>query len=274
MSLTIGTAPFGKTPRGSFNFERRGPERTIWWEEHPRAVRAVFAGTTVAASSRVRLLHETDQLPVYYFPEDDVRTDLLEPSERKTRCPEKGQATYWSVVVDGRVSEDATWSYPEPVEGAPPLAGYYAFHWDRIDHWYEEDEEVCVHPPDPYHRIDCRRSSRRIRISLDGEVLAESDRPTILFETGLPPRFYLSPADVRTELLVPSDSTTECPYKGTASYWSVEAGGTRHDDLVWYYPQPLPEAAKVQGLYACFNERVDLEVDGERWDRPVTKFSR
>ncbi len=273
MALTIGTAPFGTDPGGVLNATVEGPERVIWWEDHPRRVRVTVGGEVVAESSRMKLLHETGELPVYYFPDEDVRSELLEPSDHHTWCPYKGRASYRSVRVGDRLAEDAAWRYPEPIEGAPPLAGYTAFFWHRMDRWYEEDEEVFVHAPDPYHRIDCRRSSRHVRVALDGVVLAESDRPTVLFETGLPPRFYLSPADVRSELLEPSDAHTECPYKGRASYRSVRVRGALHEDLVWCYPQALPEATKVQGLLCFYNERVDLEVDGEAWDRPVTKFS-
>ncbi|MDQ3966496.1 MAG: DUF427 domain-containing protein, partial [Actinomycetota bacterium] len=141
------------------------------------------------------------------------------------------------------------------------------------DAWYEEDEEVFVHPRDPYHRVDILDSSRHVRVLVNGEVVAETDRPELLFETGLPTRYYIPPEDVREELLVPSDTTTQCPYKGVASYWSVDAGGELFEDLSWYYPEPLPEAAKISGLLCFFNERVDLEVDGEKQPRPRTRWS-
>jgi uncharacterized protein (DUF427 family) len=115
---------------------------------------------------------------------------------------------------------------------------------NKIDACLEEDEEVFVHPRDPYHRVDILESSRHVKVSLNGEVVAETERPRILFETGLPPRYYIPLEDVREDVLVPSEKTTRCPYKGVASYWSVEAGGERVEDLVWYYPEPLPEAQR------------------------------
>ena len=171
------------------------------------------------------------------------------------------------------MAENAVWSYPEPIDSAPPIAGYLAFYWKKMDAWYEEDEEVFVHPRDPYHRVDILESSRHVKVSVNGEVVAETKRPKILFETGLPPRYYIPPEDVREDVLLESEKTTRCPYKGIASYYSVEAGGDRVEDLVWYYPEPIAEAAKIKGHLAFFNEKVDLEVDGEEQERPKTQWS-
>jgi uncharacterized protein (DUF427 family) len=274
MTLTIGTGPFGEQSSGTFNFDTGMLQpHTLYFEDSPRRVRVVFNGETIADSRRVKLLHETGHLPVYYFPMEDVSMDLLEESAHTTHCPFKGDASYWSVRVGDEVSENAVWSYPEPIETAPPIDGYLAFYWRMMDHWYEEDEEVFVHPRDPYHRVDVLESSRRVKVRVNGEVVAETDRPKVLFETGLPPRYYIPPEDVREDVLLGSEKTTRCPYKGIAAYWSVEAGGGRVDDLVWYYPDPIPEAAKIEGHLAFFNEKVDLEVDGEVQERPRTQWS-
>jgi uncharacterized protein (DUF427 family) len=274
MTLTIGTGPFGDQGDKSFNFEVRAPsDHLLYFEDSPRRVRVVFGGETVADSRRAKLLHEAGLLPVYYFPIEDVRMELLEESDHTTHCPYKGDASYWSVRAGVRVAENAVWSYLEPIDSAPPIAGYLAFYWRKMDHWYEEDEEVFVHPRDPYHRVDVLESSRHIKVSVGGEVVAETQHPIILFETGLPPRYYMPPEDVRREALLESEKTTQCPYKGVASYWSVEAGGERVEDLVWYYPEPIPEAAKIKGHLTFFNEKVDLEVDGEVQERPRTQWS-
>jgi uncharacterized protein (DUF427 family) len=274
MTLTIGTGPFGEQGEKTFNFEVEAPrDHVLYFEDSPRRVRVVFGGETVADSRHVKLMHEKGLLPLYYFPEEDVRMDLLEESDHTTYCPFKGDASYWSVRVGDEVAENAVWGYPEPIEDAPPLSGYLAFYWRMMDHWHEEDEEVYVHPRDPYHRVDVLASSRHVRVSVNGEVVAETDRPKILFETGLPPRYYIPPEDVREEALVPSDKETQCPYKGVASYYSVEAGGEQVEDLIWYYSEPIPEAAKMKGHLAFFNEKVDLEVDGEQQDRPKTQWS-
>ena len=274
MTLTIGTGPFGDQGEKTFNFEVRAPrDHVLFFEDSPRRVRVVLGGKTVADSRRVKLMHETRHLPVYYFPEEDVRMDLLEATDHATTCPFKGEASYWSVRVGENVAENAVWSYPDPIESAPPIAGYLAFYWRTMDHWYEEDEEVFVHPRDPYHRVDVLESSRRVKVSVKGEVLAETNRPIVLFETGLPPRYYIPPEDVREDVLVPSDRHTQCPYKGTASYHSIEAGGETAKDLVWLYPEPIAAAEKIRGNLSFFNEKVDLEVDGELQERPITQWS-
>jgi uncharacterized protein (DUF427 family) len=276
MSLTIGTAPFGREPSGSFNAAvhvAADAGHVLYFEDSQRRVRGVFAGETIVDSTRAKLMHETGLLPVYYFPVEDVKAELLEPTEHSTHCPFKGDASYWSVAIGERVAENAVWRYPAPIEGAPPLAGYMAFYWKALDQWFEEDEEVFVHPRDPYTRVDVLDSSRHVRVSVNGEVVAETTRPKLLFETGLPTRYYIPAADVRADALEPSDTTTRCPYKGIATYRSVTAGGEREDSLVWTYEDPIPEVAPIAGLLAFFNERVDIEVDGELQERPRTRWS-
>jgi uncharacterized protein (DUF427 family) len=199
--------------------------------------------------------------------------ELLDPTDHTSHCPYKGDASYWSVRVGDRIAENAVWSYPDPIPGAPPLSGYLAFYWNRMDEWWEEDEPAIVHPRDPYHRIDILDTSRHVKVSVSGEVVAETRRARVLFETGLPPRWYFPPVDVRPEVLIPSDKRTGCAYKGWASYWSVRAGGGEEEDLVWTYLEPRSEAAPIQAYLAFFNERVDLEVDGELQERPLTQWS-
>lgn len=242
-------------------------------QDSPKRVRGFFNDEVVVDSSRARLLFETRHLPVYYFPLEDIRQDLLVPTDHTTHCPYKGDARYWSVTVGDRVVENAVWNYPHPIEGCPDISGLAAFYWNKMDAWFEEDEEVFVHPKDPYHRIDVLESSRHIEISVDGVKIADSHRPKLLFETGLPTRYYLPKLDVRVDLLQPSDSHTRCPYKGVASYWSLDAKGEMMKDLVWSYPTALPEVYKIAGLVCFYNERVDLDVDGERQERPKTQWS-
>jgi len=274
MALTKGTGPFGERRSGIFNFDTSVLKgHTLYFEDCPKRVRAVFNGETVADSRQVKILHETGHLPVYYFPEEDIRKDLLEPSDHITHCPFKGDAHYWSVRVRDRIAENAVWSYPEPLEDAPPISGYVAFYHGAMDKWLEEDEEIFVHPRDPYHRVDVLDSSRHVRVLVNGKLVAETERPKLLFETGLPTRYYIPPEDIREELLVPSGTKTQCPYKGVASYWSVDAGGERVEDLVWSYQEPIPEAGKIKGHLCFFNERVDLEVDSEEQPRPQTQWS-
>lgn len=273
MSLTLGTAPFGRDPQGTFNFEPAGPGRVLYFESSPRRVRVTLDGVTVADSVRMKLLHESGHLPVYYFPLDDVDASLLETTDTSTHCPLKGDASYFDLVVGERRVPDAAWTYPDPVAGAPFLAGYVAFFWDAVDHWYEEDEEIIVHAPDPYHRIDVRSGSRHVVVSAGGRVVADTKRPKLLFETGLPTRYYILPEDVDLAALKPSATTTQCPYKGTADYFSIAREGAEQREVAWRYRSPSPEVAPIAGLICFFNERCDIEVDGVAEKRPTTQWS-
>ena len=151
------------------------------------------------------------------------------------------------------------WHYPEPLEQAPPIEGLAALYWKAMDAWYEEDEEVFGHLRDPYTRVDVRESSRHVTVRAGGELVAETHRPKLLFETGLPVRYYLSPEDVRTDLLTPSDVETYCPYKGTASYWTLEAGGERVEDGAFTYREPFPEAAPARGHICLLGQGIEIE---------------
>lgn len=238
---------------------------TLEWIESPKQVRVMFNGQYIANSKNVKILNETGHTPVYYFPEKDLRMDFLEATEHSTHCPFKGDASYWSVRVGDQLAENAVWSYPDPIEGAKYLAGHYAFYWEKMDAWFEEDEEIYVHPRDPNTRIDTRLSSRAVRVVHDGEMIADTNRPTLLFETGLPVRYYMPKADVRMDLLVPSDTITRCPYKGGAKYYSIKIGDEIHKDLVWYYPTPLPEAVGIKDLVCFYHENIhEFYVDDRR----------
>ena len=253
MSLTMGTGPFGHAPAGVFAADKP----LLYVESSPRRLRGLFAGETVVDSRRVMLVHEHGQLPRAYFPVDDVRTDLLVRSAHSTHSPGKGDAVYWSLRAGGRTVDDAAWAYPDP-----PLRDHIAFFVKAMDGWLEEDEPMIGHVRDPYHRVDVVRTSRYVRVSLDGTVLAASDRTLVIFETGLPPRWYFPVEDIAADL-VPSELRTTCSYKGHADYFSVRAGGASHENLAWTYVKPHHDAEAVAGRVAFFNERVQITVDGE-----------
>lgn len=234
-------------------------------------VRVYFGGEKVADSRRPLYVWEKPYYPAYYFPVEDVNTDLLVETGETKRSPSRGDAVVYTVKAGGAEAVAAAYAYPDsPI---PELRDHVAFVWRKMDHWFEEDEEVYVHPRDPYTRVDTLRSSRHVRVEVDGVTVADSDSPTLLFETGLPVRYYLPKTDVRLDLLRPSDTHTECPYKGVASYWSVEVDGTLHEDIVWGYDFPLPESLPIAGLVCFYNEKVDIFVDGELQERPKTIFS-
>lgn len=259
-----GSGPLGPKPAGHFN-----AAQTLYLEPTPKRIRVIVAGETIADSRRAMLLQESGLQPVYYFPPEDVRSDLLEPTDKHTHCPKKGDASYYTIRAGSRLVANGAWCYPEPLADAPrALRGLIAFYWDKVDTWLEEDEEVIGHARDPYHRIDVRRTSRHIKVSLDGQLLAETTRAVALFESNLPTRWYIPREDVVADL-VGSDTDTVCPYKGHASYHSARLdGGEVVEDLVWSYTEPFDEVADVAGLLCFYNEQVDIELDGEAAPRP------
>jgi len=249
------------------NDNARGAVRV---EQGAKRVRIYLAGRLVADTRRPFLVWEVPYYPAYYLPLADVVAEL-EPIGKTAHSPSRGEAQIFDVRVEGATAESAAKRYPDsPLE---QLRDLVRFDWNAMDEWLEEDEPVYVHPRDPYTRVDILASSRHVRVAVDGVTVGDSVRPRILFETGLPPRYYLPLSDIRAELLIPSDTQTHCPYKGTAGYWSVDTGHGMHRDLVWIYRTPLPESQKIAGLACFYNEKVDIYLDGELQERPRTKFS-
>jgi uncharacterized protein (DUF427 family) len=212
------------------------PERVVYVEPWPRRVRALAGHEAIVDSERTVLVYETGGLPRYAFPVEDVSFEA---------------------------------------EPEPEVDGYVRVPWEAADRWLEEDEEIIVHPHDPYHRIEVLRSSRQVRVLVDRELLAESSRPRILFETGLPPRYYLPREDVRMESLEPADIGTGCAYKGWATYWDAVTSNGRVLAVAWSYPEPLREGELVQDLLCFFQERQEIavEVDGVVAETPPTPWS-
>ncbi len=211
------------------------PKRVVLVEPLGRRLRATRGTTTVIDTDDAQLVHVTGQLARYAIPKQDVHV---------------------------------------PAEPHPDVDDHVTVAWDTVDAWYEEDERVFVHPRDPYHRIDCLPTSRRVQVAVAGQVLAESTRATALYETALPVRYYLPPEDVRLDLLQPSSTTTECAYKGTADHFAVTLED-EHLDVAWIYElgRTRREGEPVAGRIAFYNERVDLTVDGQLGDRPETEWS-
>jgi uncharacterized protein (DUF427 family) len=240
-------------------------------ERSAKRVRAYLGGEAVADSRHPLLVWEVPYYPAYYFPVGDIRTDVLVETDTVTHSPSRGDAFHFTVRVGGEKRVDAAWRYVDST--IEELRDAVRFDWEAMDGWFEEDEEVYVHPRDPYTRVDILETSRHVRVELDGVVLADSTHAHVLFETGLPPRWYLPKVDVRMDLLEPTATVSHCPYKGQAQYWSARVVDRTVADLVWSYRTPLPESQKIAGMVAFCNERVDLVIDGERLARPKTKFS-
>ena len=209
-------------------------------ESCPRRIRAYRAGLCVVDTTNAEYFWEHEYFPAWFIRESDVVLDVL-PSDvvrRDVRMP-----------------------------------GHVCVVWSSVDQWFEEDEEVFVHPQDPYKRVDVRDSSRHVQIVIDGTVLADCHRPVLLFETSLPTRYYLPKLDVRFDLLVPTAKVTNCPYKGTAEYWSLEVNGKNYPDIVWGYRCPKPDLTKIAGHVCFYDEQVDVILDGVSLSRPITQFS-
>jgi uncharacterized protein (DUF427 family) len=213
--------------RTSENTSERGGGVRV--EQGAKRIRAYLGGEVVADTTRPLLVWEHPRYPAYYLPAGDVRLDLLQPQQYET----------------------------SPLE---TLRDTVRLDWDAMDAWFEEDEQVFVHPRDPYTRVDILSSSRHVRVVVDGTTLAETVKPTLLFETGLPVRYYLPKTDVQMNLLTPSDRVTRCPYKGQAEYWSLRDGD--RPDVAWSYRTPLPESQKIAGLVCFYQDKVDVYVDG------------
>jgi uncharacterized protein (DUF427 family) len=243
-------------------------------EPNHRRLRVLVDGVVIADTIDSIYLFETGHRPVYYFPKNDIRFGLLEHTDHSTHCPYKGDAEYWSIVVGERRIDNAVWSYPSPLPDAPDLSAYAAFYWNKVDNWFEEDEEVFVHARDPYSRVDALRSSRRVEVRINGETVADTTSPTLLFETGLPTRYYIPKLDVRMDLMRASTLTTQCPYKGTANYYSAAVPGAEVvENIAWVYRIPLPQVPTIQNMLCFFNEHVDIVVDGVLQERPRTSWS-
>jgi uncharacterized protein (DUF427 family) len=239
-------------------------------EPVPRRIRAYLAGEKVLDTTRALYVWEWPSYPQYYIPLADVRRDVLVP-DGEPRHTGQGSAELHGLRAGRELRPRAARLITE--SGIAGLSGTVRFDWDALDAWYEEDEQVFVHPRSPYTRVDALRSDRPVRIELDGVVLADAPWSVLVFETGLPTRYYIGRTHIHFEHLVPTDTVTACPYKGvTSGYWSVRAGGRVHADLAWSYNFPTYQLLPIAGMIAFYNERVDIVLDGMLLERPHTHF--
>ena len=269
MNRSATTQSTKRVPAAS---ERARLKDGVHIELSPRRVRAYFDHQVLADSQRVLLVYETKRPPLYWFPMEDVRMDRLAAKE----SPGGGahEKVYWHSNTAGREADKVAWGYADPDGDLAPLEDHVALYWNAMDAWFEEDEEVFVHPRDPYTRVDTVHSSRNVRIEVDGQVIADTNRPVLLYETGLPTRYYIPKIDVRMDLLRPSTLTTACPYKGTAGYYSVAVPESDVvENIAWYYRTPIPQVPTIENMVCFFNEKVDILVDGVLQERPHTSWS-
>lgn len=235
-------------------------------EPVPRRVRAMVGADVVLDTTRALYVWEVPYYPQFYIPRDDVRADML-VADGKTEDTPRGPVDLHTLTVGVSRQENAAKVLTDST--VPDLAGTVRFEWEALERWFEEDEEIFVHPRSPYARVDALRSRRTVRIELDGIVLAESAAPVMVFETGLPTRYYLDPTEVDFTHLVATDTASQCPYKGrTTGYWSATVNGAVYDDLAWVYHFPTRQLQPIAGLIAFYNEKVDVFLDGTFVDRP------
>lgn len=256
------------------------------YEPIAKRIRGLVGGAVVVDSTGALLVWEPRRVvPSYAVPGGDVLGELVPAPATDVSGRPIRLAPGWPSMYDPSTAFALHTAEGEALtlrsgdgerEGAafrpadPDLSRYVVLDFYAFDTWLEEDEEVVAHPRDPFHRVDVRRSSRYVRIQRDGQLLAESKRPNLVFETALPVRSYLPPEDVRLDLLKPSPTRTACPYKGQASYLSFPPEAP---DIAWMYERPLPDAVQLTGLVAFFDEHVDVTVDGEACLRPVSPWS-
>jgi uncharacterized protein (DUF427 family) len=224
-------------------------------------MRAVLSGETVLDSRGGVLLWETGSFPAFYYPLADARQDVLVDT-----ATEKGQDAprRWSMRVGERLVEGCVTASPRRADGEELLSGYVTVEFGAMDRWFEEDDPVYGHPRDPYHRVDVRSASRHVVVRHADQVVAESDRPKLVFETGNPIRYYLPEADVGVELLAKSEMVSRCPYKGEGQHWHLSAGGEQVENAAWSLPHPLPEGLAAAQHICFYPEKVEVEVDGSR----------
>ncbi|MGB3736413.1 MAG: DUF427 domain-containing protein [Ilumatobacter sp.] len=236
--------------------------------ENPKWIRGYRNGRLVVDSRRTLFVWEHEYYPAWYVPVDDVDADVV-----VTSSTFDGDARGAGSMVDLHLGADVVRSAGWRHLDTAGLRDRVRLEWDAMDAWFEEDVEVFVHPRSPEVRVDVLPSSKHVRVLVDGVVVADSVRSSVLYEASLPPRYYVPQVDVRMDLLASTDTESQCPYKGWAHYWSVTVDGATHEDIAWGYRTPLPESVGVAGLVCFYNEQVDIEVDGELLSRPVTKFS-
>ncbi len=256
MSLMLGSGPFSPQTVGQFNFTV--PSRVVFVQPWGRRLRAVLGGEMVFDTDGAMTFNETGKFPTLWVPLADVRHDLLRPAGSAS-----GETSSWDVVVGDRVASRAVLAHHRRDDADPDLSEYVTVTFDAMDRWFDEDVPVYAHLKDPYHRVDVNSSSRHVVVRKAGQVIAETTRPALLFETGLPTRYYLPFADVRLELLSLSDTVSECPYKGDGQHWHLTIDGQRTEDAAWSLPHPLPEGLRAAEHVCFYADKVEVEVDGE-----------
>ncbi|KAF7312451.1 hypothetical protein MIND_00258600 [Mycena indigotica] len=253
-------------------------------EDSLKRIRVLFAGVYIIDTRKAKLVWESRYYPTYFFPHSDLSLDYVELTK------EHPDGDKYDLKVNGKTAKEVVTVYSQPthehLQGLLKITFAYGRIFSSVpkitnrhnisaaDAWFEEDEQIFVHPKDPYKRVDVLSSSRHIRVEVDGVEVANSRTPKLLFETGLPVRTYVPKTDCRMDLLVPSEAKTECPYKGEAHYYHIQLSpDKKFENVVWWYRNPNLECATIGGLVAFYDEKVDVFVDGIKQERPKSLWS-
>jgi uncharacterized protein (DUF427 family) len=260
MGLAWQQGPLAPGATGRFLVAEPLPERLLYAEPLRRRMRVQFGARWIADSEDVMLLHEPGRYPVAYFPRADIRQDALARTDHVTEHPELGATAWYAVHDDARQAPRGAWEHTAPPRFADVLEDRVAFAWHAMDAFYEEEERIVGHAADAYHRIDIRRTARRLTVHTGDRLLAETGRALVLFESGFAPRWYVPRDDVAAESLVAVERQTFCPYKGLCSYYDV--GGVSRAG--WSYRAPYREIERVAGHLSFEPDRVTVTIDGRR----------
>src|SRR5262252_2593840 len=257
MGLAWQQGPLAPGAIGRFLVPDPLPERLLYAEPLRRRMRVKFGGTWVADSEDVVLLHEPGRYPVAYFPLGEISPDVLEPSDRTTQHRDLGATSWYTVRAGTHSKPRAAWQHTELPDYAGELKGRVAFAWRAMDAFYEEDDRIVGHAADAYHRIDIRRTSRHLVVGHADQVIAETTRPLVLYESGFAPRWYVLRTDIDESVLTPVKLQTFCPYKGLCSYYTI--GEARQ--AAWSYPDAYPEVGRISNLVSFEPGMVSVYLD-------------
>jgi uncharacterized protein (DUF427 family) len=258
MGLSWQQGPLARAAIGTFLTAEPLPERLLYAEPLRRRMRVTFGGSRVAQSDDVVLLHEPGRYPVAYFPKTDIADGALHPADHTSEHPELGRTTWLAVKAGDREARRGAWEHPDLPPFASILSGRVAFAWHAMDAFYEEDERIVGHAADAYHRIDIRRTSRELTVHAGDTLVAHSNNPLVLYESGFAPRWYVPHGDVNFDLLNPVQRQSFCPYKGLCSYWHI--GEAHH--AAWSYLDPYREVDRIAGLVSFEPDNVTVTLDG------------
>jgi uncharacterized protein (DUF427 family) len=261
MGLSWQQGPLARNPNGTFITATPMPERVLYIEPLRRGMSVRFAGSDIARSDGAPILFEPARYPVTYFPIGDIEQGVLQLADHESTHADLGKTRWFDVVGgDGQIARRGAWQHVDPPPQAGALRDTVAFAWRAMDAFYEEDERVLGHAADPYHRIDIRRSSRRLVVRDGDQLVADTHAPLVLYESGFAPRWYVPRADIAADALEPVEGQTFCPYKGLASYYHVGDART----AAWSYRAPFEEVERIADLVSFYPEKLTITIDGEK----------